>query len=63
MFLHMKQPCLIKFWQYNFPLNEDSLNKLTNELSVIPPFLIQAEKPFWKCKGSMDGRKEILKRN
>lgn len=33
---------LLEFWQYNFPLNEDSLNKLTNELSVIPPFLIQA---------------------
>ena len=33
---------LLEFWQYNFPLNEDSLNKLTSELSVIPPFLIQA---------------------
>ena len=33
---------LLEFWQYNFPLNEGSLNKLTNELNVIPPFLIQA---------------------
>ena len=35
---------LLEYWQYSFPLKGKAKNKFLNELLVIPPFLIQAEK-------------------
>ena len=35
---------VLEYWQYSFPLKGKAKNKFLNELLVIPPFLIQAEK-------------------
>ena len=35
---------LLEYWQYSLPLNKDSIKKITKELNVISPFLVQARK-------------------